>query len=80
MVTSRVGCSLSTTVPAVVLPATVNAAGTSASVVVPLAAVTGRVRVVGDQNATEAPLQILPMITGLTVSSVSSDGSSAARI
>ena len=61
----------------IVRPATVNPAGTSATVLVPLNAVTGRLRMVGDQNATEAPLQIVPVVTGIVVNSVAGDGSSA---
>ena len=61
----------------VVTPSSAAADGTSAVVVVPVTAVTGYVRVIGDENATEALLQIVPIVTGLTVSSVSSDGTSA---
>ena len=60
-----------------VRPTIVNAAGASASVVTPLNAVTGFVRIVGDQNAASVALQILPVVTGLTVQSVASDGSTA---
>ena len=45
----------------VVNPSLAAANGTSATVVVPQTAVTGFVRVVGDQNATEALLQIMPV-------------------
>jgi hypothetical protein len=58
-------------------PATVNAAGTEIQVAVPLNAVTGTVRVVGDRNASALVLQILPVITDVQVQSVASDGSSA---
>ena len=61
----------------VVRPTTVDASGNSAQVVVPYLAVTGTVRVVGDQNATAALLQIVPVVQSIDVSSVSSDGSSA---
>ena len=44
----------------VVRPVTVNAAGTLAQVRVPLDAVTGQVRVVGDVNASSVLLQIVP--------------------
>ena len=60
-----------------VQPKTVDATGTSATVTVPSGAVTGAVRVVGDQNMTSALLQIVPTVTGLTVQSVAADGSSA---
>ncbi len=60
----------------VVAPATVNGAGTSLTVVVPLNAVTGVIRIVGDQNAAALALQIVPVINALTVNSVASDGSS----
>jgi hypothetical protein len=58
-------------------PATVNAGGTEIQVAVPLNAVTGSVRVVGDRNASALALQILPVITDVQVQSVASDGSSA---
>jgi hypothetical protein len=61
----------------VVRPAAVNEAGTEAQVVVPFEAVTGRVRVIGDRDATDAFLQILPVLTSYSVDSVSSDGSTA---
>ena len=54
-----------------------SADGTSGTVVVPVNAVTGRVRVVGDANLTEAPLQIVPVVTALTVNSVAGDNSTA---
>ncbi|MDN5939838.1 MAG: hypothetical protein L0H83_14415, partial [Salinisphaera sp.] len=58
-------------------PATVNATGTEIQVVVPLNAVTGTVRVVGDRNASALALQILPLITDVQVQNVAADGSSA---
>ncbi|MEJ0018377.1 MAG: Ig-like domain-containing protein [Acetobacteraceae bacterium] len=61
----------------VVSPTIVSADGKSATVVVPLGAVTGHVRVVGDADATEAVLQIVPIVTGVTVTGVAADGSSA---
>ena len=61
----------------VVHPATAAADGTSATVVVPGNAVTDVVRVVGDHTGDDVPLQIVPTITGMTVNSVASDGSSA---
>ncbi len=60
-----------------VKPTTVGTGGTSATVVLPTNAVTGSVRAVGDQNAAAIALQVVPVLTGLTVQSVSSDGSSA---
>jgi hypothetical protein len=61
----------------VVRPLTVNAAATQAEVMVPLDAVSGTVRLVGDRNASAVPLQILPVIDGIDVQSVSGDGESA---
>ena len=51
--------------------------GTSATVVVPTTATTGYLRVVGDQNASQTLLQIVPVVTSITVVSVPSDGTSA---
>ena len=61
----------------VVHPTTAAADGTSATVVVPSNAVSGTVRVVGDLNGNGALLQIVPVVTSITVNSVASDGSSA---
>lgn len=61
----------------IVKPKTVSVDRTSMEVVVPYTAITGKVRVVGDTLANEIPLQIIPMVTDVEVSSVSSDGSSA---
>ena len=61
----------------VVHPIAVSADGTSATAVVPGNATTGIVRIVGDLNGNAVTLQILPTITGMTVNSVASDGSSA---
>ncbi|SEF48157.1 Ig-like domain (group 3) [Nitrosospira multiformis ATCC 25196] len=61
----------------IVRPATVNAGGTEIQVAVPLNAVTGTVRVVGDRNASALALQILPVIVDVQVQGVASDGSSA---
>ena len=54
------------------------ASATQLTVVVPDTAVTGPVRVVGDQNNTQIPLQIVPVVGGLDVTSVAYDGSTAA--
>src|SRR5262249_5610797 len=57
----------------------VNAAGTALTVVVPTdLAVTGHVRVVGDQTNAQVTLQIVPVLSGADMTSVTSDGSSAA--
>jgi uncharacterized protein YjiK len=61
----------------IVRPSTVNAAGTELQVLVPYNAVTGVLRVVGDTNARQLALQILPLISDVQVESVSADGSSA---
>ena len=61
----------------VVRPTTVDASGNSAQVVVPYNAASGTVRVVGDQNATAALLQIVPVVQSIDVTSVSADGTSA---
>ncbi len=55
----------------VVRPTAVNGDGTELTVQVPLEAVTGPVRVVGDQNATEALLQIVPTISFADLTSLS---------
>ena len=59
----------------VVLPTSAAADGSQITVVVPLNAVTGQVRILGAPNA--LALQIVPVVTGLSVQSVSSDGTSA---
>jgi len=61
----------------VVRPASVSDDATTASVLVPDTAVTGFVRVFGDMAATEAFLQIVPVVTGADIVSVRSDGASA---
>ena len=61
----------------IVQPTAVGAGNTTVTVVVPNNAVTGRVRVVGDLNATEAPLQIVPVVTAVVINSIAGDGSSA---
>ena len=61
----------------VVHPTTATADGTSATVVVPTNAVTDVVRVVGDSTTNDVPLQIVPVISSMTVNSVISDGSFA---
>ena len=61
----------------IVRPVTVAADRTSAEVVVPTNAVTGMVRVVGDRNATGTLLQIVPVVGGVDVESVSYDGTTA---
>lgn len=58
----------------VVRPASVAVDGTSATVVVPLDALTGRVRIIGDKTASEIALQIVPRLTAATVTSISSNG------
>ncbi|CAN7346405.1 Ig-like domain-containing protein [Pseudoduganella sp. LjRoot289] len=64
----------------IVRPTLLNADGTQAQVRVPAAAVTGDVRMVGDISGTLLPLQIIPVVTGVEVQSVSADGSSAVLI
>ena len=64
----------------VVRPGTVNAGGTQVQVTVPLDAVTGSVRLVGDGSGASVALQIVPVVTDVQVQSVSSDGSSAVVI
>ncbi len=61
----------------VVKPSVVNTAGTQAQVLVPLNAISGVVRVVGERNGTEPFLQILPVIRDVQVQSVSSDATTA---
>ncbi|MHA4866064.1 Ig-like domain-containing protein [Duganella sp. PWIR1] len=61
----------------IVRPTLLSADGSSAEVRVPVGAVTGNVRMVGDITGTALPLQILPVVTGVDVQSVSADGSSA---
>jgi|GEM_PF-187621 len=61
----------------IVRPNTVNAEGTQVQVTVPLNAVSGVVRVIGDGNGAALALQIVPTVTGVEVQSVASDGSSA---
>jgi len=61
----------------VVHPTLLDAAGTQAQVIVPPMAVTGFVRVAGDLNGAAIPLQIVPVVTSVSVQSVASDGSSA---
>ncbi|MCC6717884.1 MAG: pre-peptidase C-terminal domain-containing protein, partial [Acetobacteraceae bacterium] len=62
----------------VVHPTAVAADGTTADVVVPDAAVTGYVRVVGDSSGTDAYLQIVPVVTAVDVTSVQQQGLTAA--
>lgn len=59
----------------IVRPSAVRADGSSAEVKVPMAAITGVVRVLG--SATALPLQILPTVSAVTVQSVAADGRSA---
>ncbi len=59
----------------VVRPATAAVDGSQATVVVPIDAVTGDVRIIGSPTA--IALQILPTIVDLQVESVAADGSSA---
>jgi hypothetical protein len=61
----------------VVRPATVTADGSSAQVTVPLDAVSGSVRLVGDINGGSVFLQIVPLVTDIEIESVTSDGSAA---
>ncbi|WP_367154929.1 choice-of-anchor D domain-containing protein [Methylomonas sp. HYX-M1] len=61
----------------IVRPSLVNAEGTEMQVIVPLNAISGVVRVLGDKTATALELQIVPTITGMDVNSVAADGSSA---
>ena len=61
----------------VVHPTTAAADGSSATVVVPGNALTGVVRVIGDATANDVPLQIVPVLSSMTVTSVNSDGSFA---
>ena len=61
----------------VVRPSTVSADGTQAQVVVPMNAITGVVRVVGDRNSQVLSLQIVPVVSDVQVQSVASDGSTA---
>ena len=58
----------------VLRPASVAVDGTSVTVVVPVNAVTGRVRIIGDNTASELALQIVPVLSGATISSVSYNG------
>ncbi|MGE0642375.1 MAG: Ig-like domain-containing protein [Nitrospira sp.] len=51
----------------IVKPTNVNSTGTQAQVIVPLNAVTGTVRVVGDVNGAEVPLQIVPVVSDVQV-------------
>ena len=55
----------------------VNAAGTQLTVLVPLDALTAPIAVVGDQNNTQALLQVVPVITRADMTSVASNGTSA---
>ncbi len=61
----------------VVRPSAVNAAGTVADVRVPVNAVTGTLRLLGDAASAGFMLQVVPVLTGLAVQSVAADGSSA---
>ena len=63
-----------------VQPATVNNTGTSATITVPINATTGKIRIVADQNATQAILQIIPTISAVAVQSVASDGTTATLV
>jgi hypothetical protein len=61
----------------VVRPTTVVGGGAALTVVVPADAVTAVIGVVGDQNAREELLQIVPVVTGVDVTSVAGNGSTA---
>ena len=54
----------------VLRPASVTEDGTGATVVVPVDAITGRLRVMGDMTASEVPLQIVPLLSAATINSV----------
>ena len=54
----------------IVHPVTVSGNGSSAQVVVPIMTITGTVRVIGDTSATEALLQIVPIVQSVDVTSV----------
>ena len=58
-------------------PAAVAADGTSLTVMVPDAAITGKLRVFGDATATDVLLQIVPLVTALEITSTSGDGNTA---
>ena len=60
----------------IVVPSTVAADGSSADVVVPYTAITGTVRVIGDTTANAIALQIVPVVTGVDIQYLDSDGSS----
>jgi uncharacterized protein YjiK len=53
------------------------ASATQMTLVVPDTAVTGPIRVIGDQNNAQLLLQIVPVVSGVDVTSVASDGSTA---
>ena len=58
----------------VVRPLAVKPDGTELTVVVPAdQAITGPIGIIGDQNDTRAMLQIVPLLTGLDVTSVMAD-------
>ncbi|WP_374476423.1 Ig-like domain-containing protein [Zoogloea sp.] len=61
----------------IVRPIIVSAEHTQAQVVVPTNAVTGKLRLVGDNKGQSIDLQIVPVVSGVRVQSVSSDGTSA---
>ncbi len=61
----------------VVRPTAVTPDGTRMSIVVPADAVTGTVSIVGDQNNTEFPLQIVPVLSSIDLTSLSSGTFSA---
>ena len=56
----------------VVRPSGVNGDGTELTVIVPTDAVTGLISIVGDQNSTQALLQIVPTITNVDLTNVNS--------
>ena len=61
----------------VVRPSAVDPAGTQLTVVVPLEATTGAVRVVGDQLGAAVSLQIVPTLLSVNFTSVSAEGLTA---
>ncbi|MBX3670121.1 MAG: choice-of-anchor D domain-containing protein [Rhodocyclaceae bacterium] len=59
----------------IVNPWAVAADGSSAQVLVPDDAVTGTLRLIGDNNSSALALQIVPVVTGVDATSVASNGS-----
>jgi hypothetical protein len=61
----------------VVRPTAVTSDGTRMSIVVPAEAMTGTLSIVGDQNNSEIPLQIVPVLTAIDLTNISNDTFSA---